>query len=117
MTSTNIKKVRRIAAFSENDAGGNPAGVLVGDSLPTDTEMQAFAGAIGYSETAFAAPQGDHWRVRYFEPQSEVDFCGHATLARPCIRAGHRGRFFNVVDLVNKPDAEARACIQAELQS
>lgn len=31
------------------------------------------------------------------------------SLARTCIRAGRRGRFFNVVDLVNKLDAEARA--------
>ena len=31
------------------------------------------------------------------------------SIARACIRAGRRGRFFNVVDLVNKLDAEARA--------
>jgi len=31
------------------------------------------------------------------------------SVARACIRAGRRGRFFNVVDLVNKLDAEARA--------
>ena len=30
-------------------------------------------------------------------------------IARACIRSGRRGRFFNVVDLVNKLDAEARA--------
>ena len=30
-------------------------------------------------------------------------------IARACIRSGSRGRFFNVVDLVNKLDAEARA--------
>lgn len=81
MSPTDMTDVRRIAAFSEDDAGGNPAGVVVGDSLPTETQMQAIAGAIGYSETAFAAPEGDHWRVRYFAPQSEVDFCGHATIA------------------------------------
>jgi len=31
------------------------------------------------------------------------------SIARTCIRAGRRGRFFNLVDLVNKLDAEARA--------
>ena len=81
MTDNYVTQVRRIAAFSEADAGGNPAGVLVGDSLPSDAEMQAIATAVGYSETAFAAPEEDHWRVRYFAPQSEVDFCGHATIA------------------------------------
>jgi DNA replication protein DnaC len=33
-------------------------------------------------------------------------------IARACIRSGARGRFFNVVDLVNKLDAEARASRQ-----
>ena len=35
----------------------------------------------GFSETAFAAPINDGWRVRYFSPESEVPFCGHATIA------------------------------------
>src|SRR5690606_12512975 len=33
------------------------------------------------SETAFAAPEGAAWRVRYFSPLAEVPFCGHATIA------------------------------------
>ena len=36
-------------------------------------------------------------------------------IARSCIRAGARGRFFNVVDLVNKLEAEARAGRQGRL--
>lgn len=77
----------RIAAFSDGDRGGNPAGVWIGDDLPPASEMQALAHAIGFSETAFAAPQaadagtGAAWRVRYFSPESEVPFCGHATIA------------------------------------
>jgi PhzF family phenazine biosynthesis protein len=43
--------------------------------------MQAVAASVGYSETAFAAPMPDGWRVRYFAPEVEVDFCGHATIA------------------------------------
>ena len=43
--------------------------------------MQQIAAEIGFSETAFAARQGDAWRVRYFSPKSEVPFCGHATIA------------------------------------
>lgn len=74
-------KVLRIAAFSDGDTGGNPAGVLIADALPTDTEMQRIAAEVGFSETAFAAPMGPGWRVRYFSPESEVQFCGHATIA------------------------------------
>ena len=76
-----LQHVERIAAFSDGDAGGNPAGVWIGDTLPPDTEMAAIAHAVGFSETAFAAPQGQGWRVRYFSPESEVAFCGHATIA------------------------------------
>ncbi len=36
-------------------------------------------------------------------------------IARACIRDGARGRFFNVVDLVNKLDAEARADRQGRM--
>ena len=77
----NAADVRRIAAFSDGAQGGNPAGVWIGDALPPDALMQRIAAEIGYSETAFAAPLGDGWRVRYFSPESEVPFCGHATIA------------------------------------
>ena len=71
----------RIAAFSDGLTGGNPAGVSIGATLPPPETMQRIAAEVGYSETAFAAPEGDAWRVRYFSPQTEVPFCGHATIA------------------------------------
>ncbi|MDX8432013.1 PhzF family phenazine biosynthesis protein [Mesorhizobium sp. M4B.F.Ca.ET.215.01.1.1] len=73
--------VLRIAAFSDGDNGGNPAGVVIGTVLDDAIEMQRVAAEVGFSETAFAAPEGDGWRVRYFSPESEVPFCGHATIA------------------------------------
>jgi PhzF family phenazine biosynthesis protein len=73
--------VLRIAAFSTNGQGGNPAGVVLGDELPTARVMQEVATDVGYSETVFAAKAGDKFRVRYFAPQAEVPFCGHATIA------------------------------------
>jgi len=75
----------RLAAFTTDPAGGNPAGVWIGDALPSDGEMQAIAAQVGYSETAFLAPDGSDrpgaFRVRYFSPLAEVPFCGHATIA------------------------------------
>lgn len=74
--------VERIAAFSDGEVGGNPAGVLIADVLPEEAAMRAIAAEVGFSETAFAAPKADGgWRVRYFSPESEVPFCGHATIA------------------------------------
>jgi PhzF family phenazine biosynthesis protein len=73
--------LRRIAAFSDGPTGGNPAGVHLSRDLPDAAAMQRIAAEVGFSETAFAAPVGDGFRVRYFSPESEVPFCGHATIA------------------------------------
>ncbi|MGJ8545217.1 MAG: PhzF family phenazine biosynthesis protein [Sulfitobacter sp.] len=74
--------IQRIAAFSKDGRGGNPAGVVIAqDALPAP-QMQAIAAQVGYSETVFASPApGGAWQVRYFSPESEVPFCGHATIA------------------------------------
>lgn len=73
--------VLKLAAFSHNGQGGNPAGVTFCDEMPSDEEMLKVAKEVGYSETAFLVKQADGWRVRYFAPAMEVPFCGHATIA------------------------------------
>jgi PhzF family phenazine biosynthesis protein len=74
-------QVLRIAAFSDGEQGGNPAGVWIGAALPPESDMQRLAHEVGFSETAFAARTQDGFRVRYFSPEAEVAFCGHATIA------------------------------------
>jgi PhzF family phenazine biosynthesis protein len=72
----------RYAAFAESSDGGNPAGVWVGDTLPTPDVMQQIAAEVGYSETAFVSPASGPTRtIRYYSPKAEVSFCGHATIA------------------------------------
>lgn len=73
--------VYHYASFSDGNRGGNPAGVALLDVFPADAEMLQIAAALGYSETVFARPEQNGFRVRYFSPASEVPFCGHATLA------------------------------------
>ena len=73
--------VLRLAAFSQDGKGGNPAGVVFCDKMPADDEMLRIAKEVGYSETAFLLKQEDGWRVRYFAPAMEIPFCGHATIA------------------------------------
>lgn len=73
--------VLKLAAFSHNGQGGNPAGVAFCEEMPSDEEMMKVAKEVGYSETAFVVKQEDDWRVRYFAPEMEVQFCGHATIA------------------------------------
>jgi PhzF family phenazine biosynthesis protein len=79
-----IEDVLRLAAFSDGRNGGNPAGVLISDQMPGESEMLAIADEVNYSETAFVVPLSDdktRWKVRYFAPKVEVPFCGHATIA------------------------------------
>jgi PhzF family phenazine biosynthesis protein len=72
----------RRAAFTDNPKGGNPAGVWVGETLPSVDVMQRIAAEVGYSETAFVAPtDGQNRTIRYYSPEIEVPFCGHATIA------------------------------------
>jgi len=75
-------KLYRLTAFSDDPAGGNPAGVWVGEALPEAAAMQRIAADVGFSETAFVSPaQGRERIVRYYSPEAEVSFCGHATVA------------------------------------
>lgn len=74
--------VHRLSAFSSSPEGGNPAGVWIGDVLPDRDAMQQIAAEVGFSETAFVAPASGPYRtVRYYSPEAEVSFCGHATIA------------------------------------
>jgi PhzF family phenazine biosynthesis protein len=90
-----IPGLLRIAAFSDGERGGNPAGVSIADRHPGEADMRRIAAEVGYSETVFAMPyadaRGDAWRVRYFSPESEVPFCGHATIALGAALAGRCG--------------------------
>ncbi|EPH42168.1 PhzF family phenazine biosynthesis isomerase [Streptomyces aurantiacus] len=80
--------VLRYTAFATDPAGGNPAGVLLDAAGLGDADMLAVAAKLGYSESAFLTPgpaslgaDGRAFTVRYFSPQAEVPFCGHATVA------------------------------------
>lgn len=86
-----MPEILRIAAFSQDGRGGNPAGVVIAETLPDAADMQRIAAEVGFSETAFAAPHQDGFRVRYFAPESEVPFCGHATIALGAALAMTRG--------------------------
>ena len=69
-----------VDAFAENVFSGNPAAVCVTDAPLPDDLMQNIAAENNFSETAFAVPKRDAYRLRWFTPGGEIDFCGHATL-------------------------------------
>jgi len=75
-------KLYRARAFLKKPHGGNKAGVAAEASGLTETQMQQIAHEVGYSETAFVLPSKvADYKVRFFTPTSEVDLCGHATIA------------------------------------
>ena len=81
-----VGEVLRYSAFTETPEGGNPAGVVLDARGLSDARMLMLAAEVGYSETAFLSPRpgGEvvrEYDVRYFSPEAEVPFCGHATIA------------------------------------
>ena len=70
-----------VDAFADQVFGGNPAAVVVTDSPLEEGLMTAVTRENNLSETAFAFPEGESWRLRWFTPVQEIDLCGHATLA------------------------------------
>ncbi|PCD84948.1 PhzF family phenazine biosynthesis protein [Lysinibacillus fusiformis] len=79
-----------VDAFTTETFGGNPAGVIPNAENLTDEEMQKIANELNLSETAFLLPSTNanaNYKIRYFTPTKEVDFCGHATLATAWLMA------------------------------
>ena len=73
--------IYQIDAFASRIFAGNPAAVCPLEAWPEDDLLQAIAQENNLSETAFFVPDKDRYHIRWFTPVSEVDLCGHATLA------------------------------------
>lgn len=70
-----------VDAFTDRPFSGNPAAVCVMDRWPPDASMMKLAMENNLSETAFLVKESQGWRLRWFTPGTEVELCGHATLA------------------------------------
>jgi PhzF family phenazine biosynthesis protein len=70
-----------VDAFTDRPFAGNPAAVCFLDG-PREAEwMQAVAREMGLSATAFLLPADGGFHLRWFTPATEIELCGHATLA------------------------------------
>lgn len=70
-----------VDAFTDRPFAGNPAAVCVMDRWPKETAMMQLAMENNLSETAFVVKEKEGYRLRWFTPGTEVELCGHATLA------------------------------------
>ena len=81
----------QVDAFADRVFEGNPAAIVPLESWPSADVMQAIAAENNLAETAFFAPEGGSYRLRWFTPTVEVDLCGHATLASAHVLFNHLG--------------------------
>jgi PhzF family phenazine biosynthesis protein len=73
--------IHQVDAFTSRVFGGNPAAVCRLDGWLPDAQLQSIADENNLSETAFVVRRKDGFEIRWFTPTTEVDLCGHATLA------------------------------------
>lgn len=88
-------KTFQIDAFTDKLFAGNPAAVCILESWLSAELMQSIANENNLAETAFVVPNGKVFEIRWFTPTTEVDLCGHATLASA----------FVIFNLFNYPDS------------
>lgn len=86
MSSEHYNSIHIVDAFVGEGLSGNPAAVCPSGDWMADDVMQDIAREMALSDTAFYAPQGDgSYLLRWFTPATEVDLCGHATLASAAV--------------------------------
>lgn len=73
--------IYQVDAFAEHVFKGNPAAVMPLDAWLDDSLLAAIAMENNLSETAYLVRIAQGYELRWFTPQTEVDLCGHATLA------------------------------------
>ena len=70
-----------VDAFTDKPFAGNPAAVCVMEKWPSEASMMKLAMENNLSETAFIVKEDEGYHLRWFTPGSEIELCGHATLA------------------------------------
>ena len=73
--------IYQVDAFTSKLFGGNPAAVCPLEYWLEDGILQSIAAENNLSETAFFVKKENYYELRWFTPETEVDLCGHATLA------------------------------------
>lgn len=73
--------IYQVDAFTSEVFSGNPAAVCILDEWIDDKRLQSIAAENNLSETAFLVQTESGFDLRWFTPVTEVELCGHATLA------------------------------------
>lgn len=101
-------QIYKVDAFTDALFSGNPAAVVPVDEWLSPEKMQLIAMENNLSETAFIHRSGDgNFDIRWFTPETEVDLCGHATLAAAHVIMTHISESNNSV-VFNSNSGELR---------
>ena len=101
-----------VDAFAGEVFRGNPAAVCPLEAWLPDATLQSIAAENNLSETAFFVARGNDYDLRWFTPTTEVDLCGHATLAAAFVlfaERGFDGRHHSLSFAERRADGVARA--------
>lgn len=100
--------IYQVDAFTNQPFSGNPAGVCILKEPAREDWMQNVAREMNLSETAFLIKEGQDFNLRWFTPATEVELCGHATLASAHIlwetgvlKPGEQARFHTLSGLLS----------------
>jgi len=95
-------KIYQVDAFCKDLFSGNPAAVCPLDSWLDDLTMKKIAAENNLAETAFYVKEEGGFRLRWFTPETEVDLCGHATLAAAHVLFSHEGFSGNTISFASR---------------
>ena len=97
-------KLFQVDAFTSKVFQGNPAAVVPLENWLDDLTMQNIAAENNLAETAFFVNENDGYRIRWFTPVSEVDLCGHATLASSYVLFNLLNYSDNIIEFNSRRD-------------
>lgn len=103
-----------VDAFTAKPFAGNPAAVCVMENWPPETSMMKLAMENNLSETAFIVKEPTGYHLRWFTPGTEVELCGHATLASAYVILNHYEPESNAVKF-NTLSGELTVCRKGNL--
>lgn len=107
-------KIYQVDAFAEQVFTGNPAAVCpLKEWLPDDVLLK-IAKENNLSETAYYVPKGDEFEIRWFTPGTEVDLCGHATLATAYVLHNKEGFKGDLIKFVSPRSGSLPVTIQGD---
>lgn len=107
-------KLFQADAFTDVVFKGNPAAVCPLEEWLDDGVLLKIAAENNLSETAFYVPKDDGFEIRWFTPTTEVDLCGHATLATSYVLFNQEAFSGNVIHFYSPRSGKLTVAVEED---